>query len=568
MLVVLLPALAGCGAKDMAQVEPPSVTVKPTPTPTETETPTAISSDRIESPDGDGDLLKPCVDVSALDAAAAADLDPIFSKQGIRTDCAQEPPAARTNDRLARKQLITRLAQLPTDTPPDLAELKKWTDASMVVGAMPERIIGRHIHVAELARGPYGQWLHLWAGYFGRARRFVAQSTPVSDLFIVTPTEKASGDRLPAALELLIEHRLVWVWLNPGDMERLKMADGRAAFGELSVPTILAFDSGVFAVSVNNKLAELEKAGINVYRISGPDVAESAGDSPKNLGGIDDLRAALEQPAPGLEPAIVFEEQDLALQNLGITTAKVRDFKIESGAFPLRQHHRAMGGKHLFWLWNPTDQPQSPRVLLRGLKGAVHARRETGPDQPMAARLDDAGIHLQLSFEPYEAYGLIIDTDAEPEPPTAQPMIQQWTIATLDGPWTLRIDPAAQIAGFDTATAPAELTQPAGTTRELAPWSELGLAGFAGCVEYSQTIRLDKPGREGVWLDLGRVGGVAEVMVNDQATGARGWSPWTVDITPFVQPGQNRILVRVYAAGKAMAGLLGPVRVVGRNQDR
>ena len=75
-------------------------------------------------------------------------------------------------------------------------------------------------------------------------------------------------------------------------------------------------------------------------------------------------------------------------------------------------------------------------------------------------------------------------------------------------------------------------------------------------------------------LDLGDVVASAEVRVNGRAAGIRPAPPWRFDITPFVQPGENRIEVLVYNTlanhystiptryrGSAVSGLLGPVRI-------
>ena len=53
-----------------------------------------------------------------------------------------------------------------------------------------------------------------------------------------------------------------------------------------------------------------------------------------------------------------------------------------------------------------------------------------------------------------------------------------------------------------------------------------------------------KPGTP-VQLDLGHVGDVAEVWVNDKPAGIAWKPPYTVDISEAVKPGQNRLRVRV-----------------------
>ncbi len=105
-------------------------------------------------------------------------------------------------------------------------------------------------------------------------------------------------------------------------------------------------------------------------------------------------------------------------------------------------------------------------------------------------------------------------------------------------------------------------------------WSENdGLASYSGGASYRRTVALTTEQARGqVVLDLGRVVASAEVRVNGRRAGIRVAPPWTVDVSPLVRPGDNRIEVLVYNTlanhystiptryrGSAVSGLLGPV---------
>jgi hypothetical protein len=78
-------------------------------------------------------------------------------------------------------------------------------------------------------------------------------------------------------------------------------------------------------------------------------------------------------------------------------------------------------------------------------------------------------------------------------------------------------------------------------------------------------------------LDLGRVRGTAEVIVNGRTVGTRVCSPYRFDVTDGVRPGGNEIEIVVFGTlapyldavspthfvfpGQRMSGLLGPVRL-------
>lgn len=84
------------------------------------------------------------------------------------------------------------------------------------------------------------------------------------------------------------------------------------------------------------------------------------------------------------------------------------------------------------------------------------------------------------------------------------------------------------------------------TTVTLAPWTDSTLANYSGTALYEREFVLPrKPEDERILLDLGVVGLAAEVWLNGRKAGERVWRPYEIDITDFVRPGANRLLVRI-----------------------
>jgi hypothetical protein len=80
----------------------------------------------------------------------------------------------------------------------------------------------------------------------------------------------------------------------------------------------------------------------------------------------------------------------------------------------------------------------------------------------------------------------------------------------------------------------------------LASWTDSTLAHYSGSALYETSFRLDEfPAGERLLLDLGEVGLAAEVWINGQHAGERGWRPFEFDITPFARRGSNKLRVRV-----------------------
>ncbi|MGL4593170.1 MAG: glycosylhydrolase-like jelly roll fold domain-containing protein [Thermoguttaceae bacterium] len=113
---------------------------------------------------------------------------------------------------------------------------------------------------------------------------------------------------------------------------------------------------------------------------------------------------------------------------------------------------------------------------------------------------------------------------------------------------------------------------------ELGDWSKMGvLETYSGGIWYKKSIHIDETEikADRIMLDLGGVVASAEVRVNGKLAGVLTTSPWKVDISKLVKPGENRIEILVLSTlanhfqtipssyrGKPTAGLFGPVKLL------
>jgi hypothetical protein len=85
----------------------------------------------------------------------------------------------------------------------------------------------------------------------------------------------------------------------------------------------------------------------------------------------------------------------------------------------------------------------------------------------------------------------------------------------------------------------------------LGAWNESADASiryFSGTATYSRSIEVDKQTLDdsgALWLDLGVVRELADVVVNGQSMGVLWREPYRVDIRRAVVPGKNKIVIRV-----------------------
>ena len=103
----------------------------------------------------------------------------------------------------------------------------------------------------------------------------------------------------------------------------------------------------------------------------------------------------------------------------------------------------------------------------------------------------------------------------------------------------------------------------------LGDWARTaGWETFSGTLCYQATFELSAAQASARFLDLGRVGDIAEVWVNGRRIGVRAWSPYVLDIGDACRVGENRMEVCVtnsmanaYDGLQLPSGLMGPVEL-------
>ena len=150
----------------------------------------------------------------------------------------------------------------------------------------------------------------------------------------------------------------------------------------------------------------------------------------------------------------------------------------------------------------------------------------------------------------------------------------------------LRVEVTAGFEGGAVLSGPIRFE--VGTGRiDPGDWEQAGLAEYSGGVLYRRRIELPlgavRPG-DRMMLDLGRVRGTAEVIVNGRSAGVRVCSPYRFEVTPALRDGRNEIEVVVFGTlapyldavspthfvfpGQRTSGLIGPVRLISAASDR
>jgi hypothetical protein len=247
----------------------------------------------------------------------------------------------------------------------------------------------------------------------------------------------------------------------------------------------------------------------------------------------------------------------------------------------LWNHHRRLADGDIYFVVNRSNRAQSVEAGFRVSGKAVELWNPmTGKIQPAAYRTENGRTIVPLKFD---ALGSIFVVMRKPGLPSkVVPEKAESQVSQLDGAWRVTFQ--------EKRGAPASAMFPS-----LTSWSENSDAGikyFSGTGTYSKTIDAPsqwfKTGAQ-LWLDLGEVNDLAEVIVNGKNLGVFWYPPYRVEVTDALKPGQNEVKIGVtntwvnrligdqqpgalqYTFGPSTtyqpdspllpAGLLGPVRI-------
>jgi hypothetical protein len=154
-----------------------------------------------------------------------------------------------------------------------------------------------------------------------------------------------------------------------------------------------------------------------------------------------------------------------------------------------------------------------------------------------AAYIDQSGFTISLDLAEREAVFVVIRKTSPVLPRVATARVET-ALATINGPWALTFPPKSG--------APASMQ-----LANLTSWtsaSDPGVEYFSGTATYSKDVQAPsgwfRSGQH-LFLDLGEVRDIAEVNVNGKSVGMVWAPPYRLDVTAALQPGINRLAIRV-----------------------
>ena len=198
--------------------------------------------------------------------------------------------------------------------------------------------------------------------------------------------------------------------------------------------------------------------------------------------------------------------------------------------------HRHWAGGDDWFVVNRQQHAQTFEARFR-ITGKVpelwHA--ETGRSEPVSYRTEGSDTVVPLALTGEESVHVVFRR-AGPDQAVV-PVVQPRALASLDGAWRVAFQPGRG--------APATAT-----LAPLAPLdanADFGISHFAGVATYTRDLvapRGWQPGQP-LWLNLGDVREMAEVVVNGRVVGTVWHAPFRIDIGAALHPGTNALELRV-----------------------
>jgi hypothetical protein len=200
--------------------------------------------------------------------------------------------------------------------------------------------------------------------------------------------------------------------------------------------------------------------------------------------------------------------------------------------------HRKVDDIDLYWVNNRHNRPEETELTFRVTGRAAEIwHPETGKIEKASYSIKDGKTKVQARLEPNDAVFVVFRTRTGKSSVNFNRPAES-ELAKIEGPWNVSFQPGRG------APASAIMDQ-------LTSWSEnsdQGIKYFSGTGTYSKSFQVPeswiKSGAE-IWLDLGSVKNLAEVILNGKSLGIIWKTPFRVNMSSAIKQGENQLEIKV-----------------------
>lgn len=200
--------------------------------------------------------------------------------------------------------------------------------------------------------------------------------------------------------------------------------------------------------------------------------------------------------------------------------------------------HRTLPDRDIYWVNSRNNASQIVEATFR-ITGKVPELwyPETGKIEPVSYLIANGVTKVKLHLSPNDAV-FVMFKKAAVKTAVILPERLQKELMNIQGSWNVRFQKdrgAPASATFDSLISFTEN-------------ADAGIKYFSGTATYNKTINAAKSWFEKdahLWLHLGDVKNIAEVLINGKSAGILWKKPFAIDITNGMKPGNNKLEIKV-----------------------
>lgn len=428
----------------------------------------------------------------------------------------------------------------------DPQSLKPVADLEMASG-LNRFVIHTSVHQPTddkpgMTLGPCGQWFtrnetwagqaHAWIDYLSRSAYLLQQGRFVADI-VYYYGEDDNVTSLFANKLPIIPEGYNYDFINPDALVNLlQVKNGRLATPSGMDYRVLVLDDNARRMSlpVLRKLRALVNAGA-VITGPVPVITPSLGDDTAEFKQI--VNELWNSGKPN-----VFKNQPLEAVLKQLQIAQDFSYIKTSATTQLLYVHRKLADRDIYWVNNREDTAVNTTATFR-ISGKIPVvwHPEMGKTEQVSFRTVNGFTNVDLHLSPADAVFVLFKDRALKSAVTIAPK-QEKVLTTLTGKWAIHFQKHRGAPDMVTADSLGSWTGSA----------DKGTHYFSGTAVYEKNLKISpqwlKKGAS-IWLDLGDVKNLAEVMVNGKDLGVIWKKPFKADIGSALKPGNNRLQIKV-----------------------
>jgi len=230
----------------------------------------------------------------------------------------------------------------------------------------------------------------------------------------------------------------------------------------------------------------------------------------------------------------------MEMQELFDLIGVIPDFKVKEND-PVLFIHRHQSDGDMYFVSNQSEQTITinPEFRIEGKEPELWDPLTGKTRKLKAYKFEGGKTSVPLQLESLESVFIIFRTATQNSPSgkVEANFPETENIVTVNSPWSVVFD-----SGMRGPVHPVKME----TLEDWTQNSNDSVKYYAGTAIYQNNIQLNNISKEKTYyLDLGKVMTIAKVRVNGQYAGGAWTAPWRVDISDFVQEGDNVIEISV-----------------------